>query len=425
MKIAIPTNRKELKHHLEDPLYRNSYFLLLTSASSAILGFFFWMLAARFYTPKEVGIATALISAMTLLAGFSRLGFDIGIIRFLPNEQNKKGMINSCLTITALVSALLALVFLTGLDFWFPALSFVKSDANLAFSFVVFTIFGSLILFQKNVFIAFRKAEYSFAQNITISVLKLVFIFSFVFLGAFGIFASFGIAAIIAIALSLLIFTPKLLTGYFPAPKIEKKIVNKLFHFSFGNYIAANLSALPITILPLLILTLLTAEMTAYFYIAWSIALLLFAIPGAIGLSLFAEGSHNHENLRATTLKAVKFAFLILIPIIIGIFFLGDKLLFLFGKAYSENAFDLLLIFAFSSIPATFVEFYVAVERIRKRVKPIILYYGLIATLTMAISYLLIPRLGIIGAGVGWLSAQSIVAFLIGLYVIKSWRIRV
>jgi hypothetical protein len=44
--MAISTNRKELKQHLKDPLYKSSFFIMLTSISSAGFGFIFWMLAA-------------------------------------------------------------------------------------------------------------------------------------------------------------------------------------------------------------------------------------------------------------------------------------------------------------------------------------------------------------------------------------------
>jgi len=50
MNIAIPKNRTELKQHLNDPLFKNAYFLMLSSISSAGSGFFFWLIAARFYS---------------------------------------------------------------------------------------------------------------------------------------------------------------------------------------------------------------------------------------------------------------------------------------------------------------------------------------------------------------------------------------
>ena len=91
MKIWLPKNQEELKEYLRDPLYKNSFFIMLTSISNAGFGFFFWMLAAKLYPKKDVGIATALISSMALLVLLSRLGLDQSLIRFFP-ERDKSSV---------------------------------------------------------------------------------------------------------------------------------------------------------------------------------------------------------------------------------------------------------------------------------------------------------------------------------------------
>ncbi|MCD6213638.1 MAG: oligosaccharide flippase family protein [Candidatus Desulfofervidus sp.] len=91
MKIWLPKNQEELKEYLRDPLYKNSFFIMLTSISNAGFGFFFWMLAAKLYPKEDVGIATALISSMALLVLLSRLGLDQSLIRFFP-ERDKNSV---------------------------------------------------------------------------------------------------------------------------------------------------------------------------------------------------------------------------------------------------------------------------------------------------------------------------------------------
>lgn len=54
--MAIPTNLEEIKKHLNDPLYKNSLFIMLTSISGSGFGFIFWILAAKLYAPQDVGI---------------------------------------------------------------------------------------------------------------------------------------------------------------------------------------------------------------------------------------------------------------------------------------------------------------------------------------------------------------------------------
>ncbi len=166
MKIWIPKNRKELKQHLNDPLFKNAYFLMLSSVTSAGSGFFFWLIAARFYSAEEVGLASAIIAAMGFISMLSILGFDIGLIRYLPDERDKREMINSCFTITALIALLLSIIFLCGLNIWSPALLILKDNILFSMIFIIFTAFGSLSVLQANVFVAFREAKYSFIQGL-------------------------------------------------------------------------------------------------------------------------------------------------------------------------------------------------------------------------------------------------------------------
>lgn len=66
MKIRIPMNREQLRQHLHDPLFRNAYFLMAGSITGAGSGFVFWRIAAWLYSSADVGIASAVISAMRL-----------------------------------------------------------------------------------------------------------------------------------------------------------------------------------------------------------------------------------------------------------------------------------------------------------------------------------------------------------------------
>lgn len=78
---------KRILSQVRDPLYKNSFFIMLSSITNAGFGFFFWMIAARLYSAEDVGIATALWSSLTLILLLSRLGFDFSLIRFFPERR--------------------------------------------------------------------------------------------------------------------------------------------------------------------------------------------------------------------------------------------------------------------------------------------------------------------------------------------------
>jgi O-antigen/teichoic acid export membrane protein len=69
-----------LKKYYRDPFYRNSLALMLNSAFSAFFGLLFWIVAARTLPSKDIGLATAAISAAGLIMGLSRLGLDSGLV---------------------------------------------------------------------------------------------------------------------------------------------------------------------------------------------------------------------------------------------------------------------------------------------------------------------------------------------------------
>lgn len=57
---------------LRTPLHRNIIFLMANTVVGRGLGFFFWMVVARLYTPYEVGLAATIIPVVVILGMFSR-----------------------------------------------------------------------------------------------------------------------------------------------------------------------------------------------------------------------------------------------------------------------------------------------------------------------------------------------------------------
>ena len=105
MVLWIPKNREELKKHLSNPLFKNAYFLMFSSLTSAGSGFFFWLIAARFYSTADIGLASAIISAMGLISMLSLLGFDISLVRFLPECFSVEALNNLDVKIDSVIVA--------------------------------------------------------------------------------------------------------------------------------------------------------------------------------------------------------------------------------------------------------------------------------------------------------------------------------
>src|SRR5882672_9164511 len=113
MKKYITLLNKELVsklyHHFHsDSLYRNSIYLMLSTAVQAFFGFFFWIINARLFNTSEVGLATTLISVATLISSFSLLGLNAGIVSYLPTSKEKNNKINTSLTLITITTFLIS-----------------------------------------------------------------------------------------------------------------------------------------------------------------------------------------------------------------------------------------------------------------------------------------------------------------------------
>ena len=252
MKHVILKNLTIIKHHFHNSLYKNSFFLMINSLTSIGTGFIFLLIATRCYSPYDIGLANAIFAAMTMLVLLSTLGFDFGLIRYLPAENDKKKMINTCFTITSICSVFFSLIFIFGISLWSPALIILKENKTIFICFILFTIASSVFTLQNSVFIANREAKYKLFINLITSI-RIAILPFLITLGMLGIYLSNGIAIIIALIAGNLL-TIWVFPGYKPVPVIKKTVFNRLFHFSFGNYIANILDNLPDVVMPLLIL---------------------------------------------------------------------------------------------------------------------------------------------------------------------------
>jgi len=413
--IKVLTSKEGLKGLYGVSLYRNAVYLMLSQLAAALSGFVFWILAARLYKPADVGLASAAISAISLLALFASLGLGYGLIRFLAgSEEKSRAMINSIFTLSSLACLIFSLIFLAGLNFWSPSLNFIRQSPIFLVAFILFAMGTTLHSVLGSTFVARRRTSFSFAQGLISSLSKLVLVVVMAkFFTVFGIFASQGLGLAIAIIVTVFLFLPRVEPGYRPVPLFKKEAVNEIFHFSFTNYIADLLWMAPNYIVPIMVLNFLGAEESAYFYIAWTTGVFLSTIGISISASLFAEGSFDEAKLRENIRRSLKLVLLLLLPTIILIFLLGDKLLLLFGQVYSDRATHLLWFLALASLPMSLNWIYFGVERVRKKIKNIVLITGFMAMATLGLSYLLLPHLGILGGGIALLSSQGIATFMI------------
>ena len=84
---------KLLKKLSNDYLYTNSLWLIGSTVILTGFGFFFWTICARLFSSEQVGVASTLISVLELLAALSILGFNVALIKYVPQAKEKNHVI--------------------------------------------------------------------------------------------------------------------------------------------------------------------------------------------------------------------------------------------------------------------------------------------------------------------------------------------
>ncbi len=384
-----------------DPLYRNSLLLMFTNFFNSGCGFFFWIIAAKIYTVEEVGLATALISFLGLAILVSRLGFDFSIIRFL-STNDKARVFGTCLSITTMASILVGAICILLVEFFSSSLAFLK-DPVFALAFLLIVVINSVAAITGNAFVADRKADKYLFQNIFMAF-RILFLGPLAFLGTFGIFGSVGLSYLLASFFALIVLQKSVASIWL---RVDADFLKKSFRFSNWNYASSILSAAPTLILPLMVLNLLGEEEAAKYYIAFAIGNLIIIIPYSLGTSLFVEGSHG-EGLRKSVARSAGASLILMVPIVLAIFLLGDRLLGLLNEDYIE-AFNFLRIMAASGFLLIAYYLFIPIQNVRMKVGSILKLNALRFILLLVLSYVLMQQYGIMGAGYGWVITYGII----------------
>jgi O-antigen/teichoic acid export membrane protein len=343
--MIVEKARKWGHHFLSDNLFRNSVYLMLTTGLMGGLGFFFWLIAAHIFSPDEIGVGTALISAMSLISTIGLLGFNTTLIRVLPNSQNRNNEINTGSILVIGASAIISMIYLFLVPRIAPNLVIIDKNIWYAIGFVIMVSLASINSLTDSIFIAYRAAQYTLiTDGIVTSGTKLFLPLVFVGLGAYGVFAAAGLAASIGMIASVLYLIIKF--GYKPKLEIDWSTLKGVFTYSFANYIANLLAMAPTLVLPIIVVNRLGGAAAAYYYLAFMIINLIYAIATSVSQSLFVEGSYSEGALRGLLKRAMIVLVSIMIPACIILALAGHFILNFFGKSYGAGGADVIILLA-------------------------------------------------------------------------------
>ncbi|MEV5878177.1 lipopolysaccharide biosynthesis protein [Streptomyces sp. NPDC052101] len=407
------------------PLFRNAYALMLNTGISAVLGLGFWLAAARYYSESSVGQGSAAIAAMKFLAGLTAVTLTGALARFIPVAGKRTGtLIFRTYAGSSLVVALAAGVFLLTLDTWGPSYRFLHGTVN-GLGFILAVAAWNLLTLQDGVLTGLRSATWVPVGNTVFSAVKLALLAAFaVAIPTTGVFVSWVAAiATSVVPLAWLVFR-RLVPRHIEATegRTEPPTLGQVGRFLAGDYTGSLFSLAVIYLVPVLVASQVSSAENAYFYIATTIGGTTDLLAINMGASLTVEGSHDPERLAANTRAALKRMARIMLPIA-GLLIIGAPwILGVFGAGYAHAATPLLRWLAVGSVLRVVIETHFAVLRARSRTGGLAWLQGLLCVLTLSLTLLLLPRMGLTGAGVAEAGSLAVIAAIAGPRLWKTVR---
>ncbi|MFI5659610.1 lipopolysaccharide biosynthesis protein [Streptomyces sp. NPDC051684] len=404
-------------------LFRNAYALMLNTGISGVLGVGFWLAAAHYYTADAVGQGSAAIAAMKFLAGLTAVTLTGALARFIPIAGRATGrLIFRTYAGSSAAVAFAALIFLLTLDVWGPSYRFLHGTLH-GLGFIAAVIAWSLLTLQDGVLTGLRSALWVPVGNTVFSLVKLGLLVAFATaLATTGVFVSWVVAiAFSVIPLGLLVFR-RLVPRHIEATdgKTEPPSLREMGRFLAGDYTGSLFSLAVVYLVPVLIASQVSSADNAYFYITTTIGGTVNLLAINMGASLTVEGSHDPAQLAANTRAALRRMARIMLPICGLLFLLAPYVLHVFGQDYSDAATPLLRWFAVGAALRVVMETYFAVLRAQSRTSGLAWLQGLLCVLVLGLTLLLLPRMGLTGAGVAEISSLAVI---VAIAAPKLWRV--
>lgn len=381
-------------------MLRNSLFLMASAGLTAGIGFLFWALVAHLYSSTQIGLATTLLSAVSLISYLSTFGFGNTMIRFQARGPARHRQVSVMLALVALASFVLSTGYALAVKLISPDLAFIHDKPVYALVLIAICVFATVNLVTDSVFLAARRAEYNtLVDGIVQSLAKLAIPMFVVGMGAMGIVAASGTGYVVATLLSLILMYRKL--GFRFSFRLGGTRIRETASYSATTHFSSLLNLIPQLALPIITLRWLGPDNVTYYYLGSQIAALLSTGSYAIGDALFSEGAHDPEALRSLMKRSAKIMAAVMVPGVAAVIAVREPLLALFGSKYPGHAQGLLTVLALGALAVAFHTWAASALRITGRMKPLLgsnVVY-LVATLALALGF---AHQGLLWIGWAW-----------------------
>jgi len=377
-----------------------------------IIGFFYTMIVARIGT-EQFGLLNLGLSVVSLAATFSLLGFDSGILRYIPYYQGKndKSRIKGTL-ISSLKICLLLSIFFSAVTFIFAsniAISFFHNEKFIPILriFALTIPFSVVTILLLASFRAFRRVDYQVGLNeIAEKVIRLLTTFLLVYLGlgVMGATYSYLVSAFLVCILSIFILEKRVFPIFDRTIKSAPHL-RELANYSFPVMFAAIMVFLIVWTDTLMLGYFRTASEVGIYNAAHSTAALIFILPAGI-ISLFLPivmgfySRKKYNQIKKFHKTVSRWIFFFNFPVFLVMAIFPSQIIrIIFGKEYAAAALPLVILVAgYILYSLTYTS--TNILSMAKKTKLILIITIILAGSNILLNFLLIPPYGVNGAAV-------------------------
>lgn len=403
-----------------DGMLRNSLYLILNMGVQAALGFGFWIIAARYFSTTDIGQASSLISASTLLSFAGLLGLNTALVKYLPTSSQRNRLITAGLTVVASCSALVAVFYVILMPIVSKPISFVAHSLPLAIGFIVLTAFGGINLLTDSVFIAAGKSSYTaIVDGIVGGVAKITLIVIFAGTGAYGVFGA-ATGGFLAAALGSLWLIFRILRWQ-PTFGNFGQVLKPILSFSGMNYVGNILNLLPTLIIPLIVLGKVGPSAAAYYYVSFQLASLFYSAAYSVENAFLAEGSHTGTVNSAILVRSARILVALCVASFVVVLLFGHLMLSAFGSGYGAHAESSLLPLTAAVLPLGAYYWCLTVLRLSNQLRAVVWSNVVYAAAIIGLAFVLAPR-GLEALAMAWPIGTTVGVVVAGTATIRSLR---
>ncbi|MBV9569104.1 MAG: hypothetical protein JO172_13300 [Hyphomicrobiales bacterium] len=390
-------------------LLGNSGALAAGALITAGMGFLYWWLAARYFPPHAVGLASAAISLMNLIGLIGEVGLGTLLVgETLRHPKQAPDLISGALVSAWASSIICGLGYIALADLFPGTLGvFLAGKVDFTVLFVAGCGITGFALVLDAVFAGLLRSAVQMYRHAAFSALKLILLFVLPLIissarGEISIFSAWITGQFLSILLLAAILAAR---GQAVWHTPDFRVLRPLLPNVIGHHLLNVATQAPGFVLPILVTLILSPEVNAAFYAAWMMLNTVLLIPASLTTTLFTIGASDP----ATITSRLKFSFLFCcffsLVVEIGFVLCSDFVLGLFGSSYESIGGPTLRILGLSVLALTLKYHYVAVQRLRNRMMGASLLLGFAAGIEICFAFLGGRYGGLPGFAWGWVAA--------------------